>query len=66
MPAAPVAGDNAADSERGGPSGFSSAGTAPGPGPPAQLRTGGMKGTGVCYWSWRVGEEADGTGPWWL
>lgn len=45
MPAAPVAGDNAADSECGG-SGFSPAGTTLGPEPPTQLCTGGMKGTG--------------------
>lgn len=46
MPAAPVEGDNAADSECGGSSGFSPAGTILGPEPPTELCTGGMKGTG--------------------
>lgn len=49
VPAAPVAGDNAADSERGGSSGFSPEGTTLGPEPPTQLCTGGMKGTGGSF-----------------
>lgn len=56
MPAAPVAGDNAADSQGGSPSGFSPSGTTLGPESSIQFCTGGIKGAGVCYWSWRVGE----------
>lgn len=47
MPAAPVAGDNAAGSQCGSPSGFSPAGTILGPESPIQFCTGGVKGAGV-------------------
>ena len=49
MPAAPFAGNNAAGSKHGGPSGLASAGAPVGPGPSTQLCTGGIEGTGA-YW----------------
>lgn len=47
VPAAPVAGNNAAGSEHGGPSGLASAGVPVGPGPSTQFRTGGIEGAGA-------------------
>lgn len=47
VPAAPVAGNNAAGNDRGTPSGLAAAGAPVGPGPSSQSRTGGIEGDGA-------------------